>query len=175
GNKNHPNKIALFWTLSTAIMSFLGAGVLGLAHTLPSVNLYTHGTLVTAMHGHLAFWGAYASLVLAIISYSMPLMTGRRLFDTRNGNLAFWLSNIGMLCMTAAFAVAGVGQVYLERIVGLDFMVAAKELHVHFFVLTIAGIVFTAGVLFYISDFLKYGLPSEEALGSEEKFEAVAG
>jgi nitric oxide reductase NorD protein len=30
------------------------------------------------MHGHLAFWGAYAMIVLAIISYSMPLMTGRK-------------------------------------------------------------------------------------------------
>ncbi len=175
GNKNHPNKLALFWTLSTAIVSFLGAGVLGLAHTLPAVNLYTHGTLVTAMHGHLAFWGAYASLVLAIISYSMPLMTGRKLFDTRNGNLAFWLSNIGMLCMTAAFGVAGVGQVYLERIVGLDFMVVAQELHVHFFVLILSATVFTVGILLYIIDFMKHGLPSEEALGTEESFEAVAG
>jgi nitric oxide reductase large subunit len=40
---------------------------------LPQVNLYTHGTLVTAMHGHLAFWGAYAMIVLAIISYCLPL------------------------------------------------------------------------------------------------------
>ena len=97
GNKDHPNKLAIYWTLSTAIVSFLGAGLLGLAHTLPGVNLYTHGTLVTAMHGHLAFWGAYASLVLAIIAYTMPLMTGRKIYDNRNGHLAFWLSNIGMV------------------------------------------------------------------------------
>jgi nitric oxide reductase subunit B len=44
-------------------MSFVGAGFLGFAHTLPQVNMYTHGTLVTAMHGHMAFWGAYAMLV----------------------------------------------------------------------------------------------------------------
>jgi nitric oxide reductase subunit B len=52
---------------------------LGFAHTLPQVNIWTHGTLVTAMHGHLAFWGAYAMLVLAVISYALPQMTGRRL------------------------------------------------------------------------------------------------
>ena len=62
-----------------AIMSFVGAGFLGFAHTIPSVNLWTHGTLVTAMHGHLAFWGAYAMIVLAIISYAMPGLTGRTL------------------------------------------------------------------------------------------------
>ena len=70
------------WTVGCAVMSFVGAGFLGFAHTLPQVNLYTHGTLVTAMHGHLAFWGAYAMIVLAMIAYAMPQMTGRKLCDT---------------------------------------------------------------------------------------------
>ena len=75
GEKKHPNRVALNWTLGTAIMSFVGAGLLGAAHTLPNINLYTHGTLVTAMHGHMAFWGAYGMLVLAIIAYAMPNLT----------------------------------------------------------------------------------------------------
>lgn len=174
GNKNHPNKLALYWTLGAAIVSFIGAGVLGLAHTFPSVNIYTHGTLVTAMHGHLAFWGAYAMIVLAIISYSMPQMTGRKIYDSRNGHLAFWLSNIGMLGMTAAFGAAGVAQVYMERIVGLDFMVSAKAIQPHFFVLIIAASVFTTGIIFYIIDFVKFGLPNDEAMKSaEDEFEVV--
>jgi len=173
GNKRHPNKIALYWTLSTAIVSFLGAGLLGLAHTLPQVNLWTHGTLITAMHGHLAFWGAYASLVLAIIAYAMPMMTGRKLFDTRNGNLAFWMSNIGMIGMTAAFAAAGIGQVYIERIVGKDFMVAAESLNAHFFVLILAATVFTIGIIYYIIDFLKYGMPSDDNIGEVDEFSPI--
>ncbi len=173
GNKKHPNKLALYWTMSTAIVSFLGAGLLGLAHTLPGVNLYTHGTLVTAMHGHLAFWGAYASLVLAIISYSMPLMTGRNIFDNRVGHLAFWCSNIGMIAMTAAFAAAGVAQVYLERIAGYDFMTTAIEIQPHFFVLIIAATLFTTGIVFFIINFFKFGKPTDEALQTEETFEAL--
>ena len=55
GEKSHPNKIALFWTIGASIVSFIGAGLLGFAHTLPQTNIYTHGTLVTAMHGHYAF------------------------------------------------------------------------------------------------------------------------
>ena len=47
----HPNKISLYWTIGCAIMSFVGAGFLGFAHTLPQVNKWTHGTLITAMHG----------------------------------------------------------------------------------------------------------------------------
>lgn len=164
GEKKHPNKIALSWTLGTAIVSFVGAGLLGLAHTLPQVNMYTHGTLVTAMHAHLAFWGAYGMIVLAIISYAIPNLTGRKLYDTVTGQLAFWLSNIGMLGMTVAFGVAGVAQVYLERKVGLEFGDVQKEIEVHFFILVCCASMFTAGIVCYIVEFIKYGRPTDEAL-----------
>lgn len=164
GEKKHPNKIALSWTLGTAIVSFVGAGLLGLAHTLPQVNMYTHGTLVTAMHGHLAFWGAYGMIVLAIISYTMPNLTGRKLFDSNTGVFAFWLSNIGMLGMTVAFGVAGVAQVYLERKMGLDFGDVQKEIQVHFVVLAVCATMFTTGIGLFIYEFIRYGKPTDEAL-----------
>jgi nitric oxide reductase subunit B len=164
GEKKHPNKTALNSTLGTAIVSFVGAGLLGLAHTLPQVNMYTHGTLVTAMHGHLAFWGAYGMIVLAFISYSMPNMTGRKLYDTNRSTLAFWLANIGILGMTVAFGVAGVAQVYMERIMGVEFGDVQKEIEVHFFVLICCATMFTTGIILYILDFIKYGKPSDEAL-----------
>jgi nitric oxide reductase subunit B len=169
GEKKHPNKIALSWTLGTAIVSFVGAGLLGLAHTLPGVNMYTHGTLVTAMHGHLAFWGAYGMIVLAFISYSMPNLTGRKIYDSTTGLLAFWLSNIGMVGMTVAFGVAGVAQVYLERKVGLEFGDVQKEIQVHFVVLAVCATFFTTGIGFYIYEFIKYGRPNDEALETISK------
>ncbi len=164
GEKKHPNKLAVYWTLGAAIVSFLGAGVLGLAHTLPQTNLYTHGTLVTAMHGHLAFWGAYAMIVLAMITYTMPNLTGRKLYDHPRGRAAFWLSNIGMFIMVAAFAAAGVAQVYLERILGYDFGDVQNKIQVHFWVLIIGATVLTTGLILYIIDFIKYGTPTDEAL-----------
>lgn len=162
--REHPNKIALLWTIGCAIMSFIGAGFLGFAHTLPSVNLYTHGTLVTAMHGHLAFWGAYAMIVLAIISYSLPMMTGRKNYNSGYGQLAFWLTNIGMLGMTGAFAVAGVAQVYLERKTGMEFGLVQQEIEPHFLGLILAATLFTTGVILYIIDFSRYGRPNDEAI-----------
>jgi len=164
GEKKHPNKIALSWTLGTAITSFVGAGLLGLAYMLPQVNLYIHGTLVTAMHGHLAFWGAYGMIVFAIISYTLPNLTGRKLYDSFTGLLAFWLSTIGMLGMTVAFGVAGVTQVYLERKVGLEFGDVQTELQVHFFILICCATMFSTGIGLYIYDFIKYGRPNDEAL-----------
>ncbi len=168
GEKRHPNKIALSWTLGTSIISFVGAGLLGMAHTLPSVNMYTHGTLVTAMHGHLAFWGAYGMIVLAIISYTLPNLTGRKRYDNVNGVLAFWLSNIGMIGMTAAFAAAGVAQVYMERIMGVDFGDVQKEIQVHFLVLVLCATLFSVGIGLFIYEFVKYGLPNDEALEINE-------
>lgn len=168
GEKKHPNKLALYWTLGAAIVSFVGAGLLGFAHTLPQTNIYTHGTLVTAMHGHMAFWGAYGMIVLAIISYSLPNMTGRKLYDSSIGRLAFWLANIGMLGMTVAFGVAGVAQVYLERKFKMDFMLVQKEIAIHFVVLVLCASIFATGIILYIIDFYRHGKPSDEALEINE-------
>ena len=168
GEKSHPNKIALFWTIGASIVSFVGAGLLGFAHTLPQTNLYTHGTLVTAMHGHYAFWGAYAMIVLAIISYALPNLTGRKRYNNTSGHMAFWLSNVGMLGMTVAFGVAGVAQVYLERKMRLDFMDVQNEIAIHFVVLLLCATLFTTGITLFIIEFIKYGKPTDEALVKEE-------
>ena len=164
GGKTPSNRVALWWTIGCGILSFVGAGALGFAHTLPSVNLYTHGTLVTAMHGHMAFWGAYAMIVLAMITYTLPLMTGRRLYDGWVPEWAFWASNIGMICMTGAFAVAGVAQVYLERRLGMDFLEVQEAVAVHFTALTLAATLFTTGITLFVWNFVQYGLPSPEAI-----------
>lgn len=163
--KEHPNKIALYWTLGSAIMSFIGAGFLGFAHTWPQVNQWTHGTLITAMHGHLAFWGAYAMLVLAVIAYALPNLTGRKLFNGMNGYIAFWAANVGMVGMTGALAVAGIAQVYLERKMGMDFLAVQKEIQFHFIGMLLAATLFTVGIGMYIFDFIRHGAPNDEAVG----------
>jgi nitric oxide reductase subunit B len=168
GEKKHPNKIALYWTMGSAIVSFMGAGLLGFAHTIPQTNIYTHGTLVTAMHGHLAFWGAYAMIVFAIISYALPKLTGRKYYDSSRGRIAFWLANIGMIGMTVAFGVAGVAQVYMERKMKMNFMVVQQEIEVHFLVLIVMATLFTLGITLYIIEFIKHGTPTDEALETNE-------
>lgn len=162
GGRQHPNSLALSWTVGCAIMAFVGAGVLGFAHTLPQVNLWTHGTLVTAMHGHLAFWGAYVMLVLGMITYSLPLLTGRKVYNSGTATFAFWTSNIGMVSMTAAMAVAGVTQVYLERRVGMDFLAVQQELAVHFVGVILAGALFALGIAAFVYNFAKAGRPVGE-------------
>jgi len=164
GGMNHPNRIALMWTVGCAIMAFVGAGFLGFSHTLPQVNLWTHGTIITAMHGHMAFWGAYAMLILAMITYAMPQMTGRNLFTGWMPEWAFWISNIGMIGMTGAFAVAGIAQVYMERKIGMDFLAVQEAVEVHFAGVVLAACLLTLGVIMFIVNFIQYGLPNDEAV-----------
>lgn len=159
GGRNIDNRIALYWSVGCSILSFVGAGFLGFAHTLPSINLYTHGTLITAMHGHLAFWGAYAMLVLSVIMYTMPYLTGKKIQDNKISYFAFWTSNSGMILMTLAFAVAGITQVYLERKVGLEFLVVQKEIEVHFIGLILAASLFTLGITAFVYNFIAFGRP----------------
>jgi len=152
---SHPNTLAVHWAIGSAIFSALGAGLLGLAHTWPAVNKWTHGTLITAMHGHAAFFGAYVMIVLAMITYAMPGLTGRdeRTLDRPLGLWAFWLMVGGMFGMTLAFATAGIAQVYLERITGLGFLETQRKIQVHFLMLTGTGLIFALGVALYLWDF----------------------
>jgi nitric oxide reductase subunit B len=151
----HPNRMALHWTIGSAIFSALGAGILGLAHTWPSVNKWTHGTLITPMHGHMAFFGAYVMIVLGMITYALPGLTGRGedSRETTAGFWAFWLQIAGMFGMTMAFAAAGITQTYLERILGIGYLDTQLKLQVHFLMLVATGALFAVGVGLYLWDF----------------------
>ena len=118
---SHPNTLALHWTHGQRDLLRARRGLLGLAHTWPAVNNWTHGTLITPMHGHAAFFGAYVMIVLAVITYALPAMTGHAESERESkvGLWAFWLQVGGMFGMTMAFAAAGITQTYLERILGL--------------------------------------------------------
>src|SRR5690606_11244626 len=165
----HPNVLALHWAVGSAIYTLFGAGLLGLAHTWPAVNKWTHGTLITAMHGHAAFYGAYAMIVMAMISFALPSMTKNRPQEgSTMGYWAFWMQLTGMFGMTLAFATAGIGQVYLERILGLGYLDTQLKIQVHFLMLIAAGSLFAVGVALFIIDFFRHA-PSFEVSREADK------
>lgn len=164
----HPNGLAIHWTIGSAVFTLFGAGLLGLAHTWPAVNKWTHGTLITAMHGHAAFYGAYAMIVLAMISYTLPYLTqGRAEKGTTLGYWAFWLQIVGMFGMTLSFATAGIGQVYLERVMGLGYLDAQLKIQVHFLMLAATASLFSLGVAAFIVDFFRTPPKARPAVDNE--------
>ncbi|MEF8767429.1 MAG: cbb3-type cytochrome c oxidase subunit I [Candidatus Accumulibacter phosphatis] len=153
----HPNTLALHWTIGSTVFTLFGAGLLGLAHTFPDVNKWTHGTLITAMHGHAAFYGAYAMIVLAMITFALPTMTpGRSERGSSIGYWAFWMQLGGMFGMTLSFATAGIAQVYLERILGMGYLDVQLKIQVHFLMLLATASLFSVGVGLFIFDFFRY-------------------
>ncbi len=160
--REHPNQAAVLWALGTGVMSFLGAGVWGFMHTLAPVNYYTHGTQLTAAHGHMAFYGAYAMVVLTIISYAMPILRGR----AANSNKAqvvemwsFWLMTVAMVFITLFLTAAGVLQTWLQRIstTPMSFMATQDSVAIFYWMREVAGVVFLIGLIAYITSFFIKG------------------
>ncbi len=156
--RNHPNKAAMLWALGTAVMAFLGAGVWGFLHTLAPVNYYTHGTQITAAHGHMAFYGAYVMIVLAIISYAMPILSGREANSQRSQVLemwSFWLMTVSMVFITLFLTAAGILQVYLQRFsdTPLQFMLVQDKIAIFYWLRELTGLVFLIGLILYIWSF----------------------
>ncbi len=173
----HPNHLALHWTVGSALFTAFGAGLLGLAHTWPSVNKWTHGTLITPMHGHSAFYGAYVMIVLAIITYALPGLTGRssEAPESSWGMWAFWLQVAGMFGMTLAFGTAGITQTYLERVLGLGYLETQYKIQPHFLMLVATGLLFVAGVAAFIVDFFRHPPVPPGARPEETRVEVGAG
>jgi len=157
----HNNQVATLWALGTAVMAFLGAGIWGFVHTLAPVNFYTHGSQLTAAHGHLAFFGAYAMIVMTIISYAMPILRGRPEGNSATAQklekFAFWTMCISMLGITLALTAAGAEQVALQRIPesgkALDFMSTQAKLMPFYWVREAFGFLFFIGLVAYLSSF----------------------
>jgi nitric oxide reductase subunit B len=161
--RDHPNQAAVLWALGTAVMGFLGAGLWGFAHTLSAVNYYTHGSQVTAAHGHLAFYGAYVLVVITLISYAMPTLRGR-IANSQKAQAwemwSFWIMTIGMGIMVLALTGAGILQVWLQRMPttgAMSFMETQDQLVLFYWVRIAGGVVFLLGQLTYFASFFVGG------------------
>ena len=157
--RNHPNKAATLWALGTAVMAFLGAGVWGFLHTLSPVNFYTHGTQITAAHGHMAFYGAYVMIVLTMISYAMPMMRGRAAANSPKSQVvemwSFWLMTVSMVFIVLFLTAAGVLQVWLQRYSDAPqaYMVVQDKIALFYWMREGAGLVFLIGLVLYLLSF----------------------
>ena len=166
--REHPNKAAVLWALGTGVMAFLGAGVWGFLHTLAPVNFYTHGTQITAAHGHMAFYGAYAMVNLMMISYAMPILNGRAANSNKSQVIemwAFWLMTVAMVFITLFLTAAGILQVWLQRVsdTPVPFMVAQEKIAMFYWMREWAGVAFLIGLILYIASFFIGGKEEKAA------------
>lgn len=164
-SNNHP---ALAWLIAHAFGNFLGAGVWGFMQTLPQINMYTHGTQWSSSHGHLAFFGAYTTIVVAFIYLAIQRLRGDVWMSAGMDGAWRWkwalaLLHIGMVGMTMALLIAGYEQSFVERAVGgstwqayfagqtQPWFVQAMWWRMAF------GVLMTVGLVLLLFDFLRAG------------------
>lgn len=150
GRRDHANKAALLWSLGCSTLAFFGAGVWGFMHTLHAINFYTHGTQITAAHGHLAFFGAYVCLNLAMFTYALPLLRQRDPYNQVLNMASFWLMSGGMVFMTFTLTFAGAVQTHLQRVMGMNYMEVQDQLWVFYAMRFGSGVAVVLGALLYI-------------------------
>lgn len=150
GGRQHPNRAALLWSLGCSVFAFFGAGVWGFLHTLAPINYYTHGTQVTAAHGHLAFYGAYVMLNIAMFTYAMPLLLKREPYNQTLNMWGFWVTSSAVAFMTFALTFAGVVQTHLQRVMGMNFMEVQEQLGLFYWMRLGAGVVTLLGVVMIV-------------------------
>ncbi|MDD2686697.1 MAG: cbb3-type cytochrome c oxidase subunit I [Gallionella sp.] len=165
-NNNHP---AMAWLIAHAFGNFFGAGVWGFMHTLPQINLYTHGTQWSASHGHLAFFGAYATIIIAMFYLGIQRWRGGTwMSGDLPGNGWKWkwalgLLNLGMVGMTVAMLVSGYVQSQIERAIeGSTWMgYFAAQIHPWFvqgmWWREVFGVMFLVGFVLLVWDLLTIG------------------
>jgi nitric oxide reductase subunit B len=149
-------KLTWVYMFGMVILHFIGAGLFGLAHTLPMINYYTHGSQVTVSHGHLAFFGAYVLLNLTFFYFAIPRLKGMPGFayNEKSGHWGFWLMSLGVMGMSLSFAVAGVLQTYLERVQGQPYIVAQEPIQFWMLIAFLHGLMVLAGVVITVKHLL---------------------
>jgi len=158
------NTLALAWLGASDFVHFVGAGVWGFGQTLPQINRWTHGTQITASHGHFAFWGAYGMLAIALMYAILPEITGRPPNGKQGvGFTAFMSLNFGMIFIVMALLIAGIVQVYLQRVMGLDFLEVQNHMRLWYEVRLTAGGLFTVGTILLMWDLIRIALPRPAA------------
>lgn len=171
GRRDHPNKAAMLWSLGCTIGAFFGAGIWGFMHTLSFVNRYSHGTQITAAHAHLAFFGAYVMLNLAMITYAMPYLRNRQPYNQVLNMWSFWIMTSAMAFMTFTLTFAGVVQVHLQRVMGMTYMEVQDQLALFYWMRLGSGLfVLLSALLFIYSIFgpVKEEKPAHMALQPAE-------
>ena len=110
----------------------------------------------------MAFYGAYAMIVMCIISYAWPILRGEVAASRRAQVLemwSFWLMTVAMVFITLFLTGAGILQTWLQRY-STDpqpFMVVQDKIELFYWMREVAGVVFLIGLICYVASFFVKG------------------
>jgi nitric oxide reductase subunit B len=91
---------------------------------------------------------------MAIIYVTVPVIRGIKDYDPSRAYLAFWWMTISMVFIVFTITGAGMIQVYLERLMGLDYVAVKTTYNLWFWIFrAIFGVGFLVGVSIFAYDY----------------------
>lgn len=162
------NAPAFYFILGSVVLEQIGAGILGFSMTFALTNVWSHGTWVTPGHGHLALFGTFGMLGIASAYYAVPIIRGVPDYDQRLGRLGFWLVLSGMLGLALSFDLGGTVQIFVYRVLGVDWFGGdvAPAMGVFKLLLPLFGGVFAVGAAIVAYDLFTLGQPQKSPLAN---------
>ncbi|RLC04430.1 MAG: nitric-oxide reductase large subunit [Deltaproteobacteria bacterium] len=101
-------KWPMYFLVAASFWNFLGAGIFGFLINLPIINFYEHGTYLTMHHGHVAMFGTYGMLSVALLLFSWRGLVDKAYWNDGILKVSFWGLNGGLFLM-AFFTLLPVG------------------------------------------------------------------
>jgi nitric oxide reductase subunit B len=95
----------------------------------------------------MAFFGAYALLNLTVFYFALPQFKGIEKYEAKAGYWGFWTMTVSMFFLCLVFGIAGILQVYLERMLDIGYSTAHMMMMFWFKVALFFGVCFLAGAL----------------------------
>jgi nitric oxide reductase subunit B len=94
-------------------------------------------------------------LNITMMYFAMPQIRGVKTFDQGLGRKSFWFMNFFMILIALALAVAGIVQVYFQRVLGMDFLTTQEFMKLWYAVFWVSAWGFAAGVVMFLIDFFR--------------------
>lgn len=154
-NCNCRSMISLVLIASSLLYHIVGAGVLGLFLAYPGTHQYIHGTYIVSAHSHLAVFGVFGFLALAVSIYILLEFVQLTKKESRRCLGGILLLHGGMLIMSTSLIIAGGLQTYFLRILNMDMSVADTALRPYLFLRIGGGISYMLGSLLVAYTILK--------------------
>ena len=97
----------------------------------------------------LVLWLLLGFMGAMFFYFAVPRLKGMTdgMYDERAGHWGFWLMSLGVVGLSLSFAVVGVLQTYLERVLGQPFMIAQQPVRFWMLIAVVHGLMVLAGVV----------------------------
>ncbi|HVR80673.1 MAG TPA: nitric-oxide reductase large subunit [Luteimonas sp.] len=82
--------------IAVSFWNLVGAGLFGFLINPPLSLYYMQGLNLTPLHGHLALFGVYGMLGIALVLFCLRGLRGQMVWNTKLLSVSFWCLNIGL-------------------------------------------------------------------------------